>query len=78
MNDRPKRKLGCWWFLSIPAVLMLLFIAQMWGPSPDIRVSRETTYLTSNLDQNGLPNYTQYTHDRMREGVLPEENAAAL
>ncbi len=78
MNEHPKRKLGCWWFLCIPAVLLLLFIAQMWGPSPKIRVSKETTYLISDLDHDGLPNYTQYTHERMREGVLTEENAAAL
>ena len=43
-----------------------------------VEVSRETTYLVEPLDKDGLPNYALAIHQNQREGVTPENNAAAL
>jgi len=77
-EHRPKKKLGCWWFLVPPALLFMLFVVQMWGPSPKLRVGKDTTYLSTHLDSDGLPDYVGYVHDRSRGDVKPDENAAVL
>ena len=77
-EHKPKKKLGCWWFLVPPGLLFMLFIAQMWGPSPKLRVGKDTTYLDSHLDSDGLPDYAAYIHDRSKADVKPDENAAVL
>ncbi|WP_428307421.1 hypothetical protein [Lacipirellula sp.] len=43
-----------------------------------VEVGRETTYLVEPLDEDGLPNYTLALHQKQREDVTPEDNAAAL
>jgi len=44
---------------------------------PELIVSRETTFLTEPLDEDGLPDYVAAWNQRMSEGVTPENNAAA-
>ncbi len=44
---------------------------------PELIVSRETTFLTEPLDEDGLPDYLAAWNQRMGEGVAPENNAAA-
>ncbi len=65
--------------LAIFAMLCLLvglFFYQLFGPSPPIVVSKQTTYLTEPLAEDGLPDYAKYLLDKQREGVTPENNAA--
>ena len=45
---------------------------------PFARISRETTYATSPLDENGNINYAKYLDEKWLEGVIPEENAVVL
>ena len=78
MEHKPKKKLGCWWFIIPPVILTMLFFVQLWAPSPKIRISKQTTYIESHLDSSGLPNYASYLHERMQSGVEPSENAAVL
>ena len=67
-----------WWIAGGFLVLVLLFLWQLFGPSPRIVVSRQTTYITAPLKPNGLPDYGKYLLDKSREGVTPENNAAVL
>ena len=43
-----------------------------------IVVSKETTFITEPLAEDGLPDYQQYFLDQGFEGVTPENNAAVL
>lgn len=75
----PRKKLNIfWWIGGIFLVLLLLFLVQLFGPSPRIIVSPQTTYITKPLSPKGLPDYEQYALERSRKGVTPENNAAAL
>lgn len=67
------------WF-SLLALLLLAggFVWQCIGPTPAINVSRETTYITTPLRADGMPDYERYVLDRQRDGVTPENNAAVL
>jgi hypothetical protein len=67
-----------WWLGGVFLLLVFLFLVQLFGPDPPIIVSRETTFITSPLRQNGLPDYEKYVLDLSREGVTPENNAAVL
>jgi hypothetical protein len=67
-----------WWIGGVFLLLFALFLWQLFGPSPPIIVSRETTYITAPLKPSGLPDYGQYVLDKAREGVTPENNAAVL
>src|SRR5262245_10578327 len=67
-----------WWIGGAFVVLVLLFLFQLVGPSPRIAVSRQTTYATEPLGPDGLPNYEKYLLDLYRNGVTPDNNAAAL
>ncbi len=66
----------------IPVVLLAIvgtlgyFIAQLVLPGPKIVVSKETTYVTSPIAADGLPDYAQYLRNKLKEGVTPENNAA--
>src|SRR5690606_8880488 len=44
--------------------------------STDIVVSKETTWLTEPLADDGLPDYAAYLLEQGREGVTPENNGA--
>ena len=41
-------------------------------------VSRETTYLTEPLMEDGWPDYIRVANERLSKGVTPENNAAVL
>jgi len=73
----PRKKPSVWWYLSgFIALFLAWFFYQLFGPSPAIIVSKETTYITTPLRPDGLPDYEKYVLDLMREGVTSENNAA--
>jgi hypothetical protein len=75
----PKKKPSIfWWIGGAFVVLLMLFVFQLFGPSPGIIVSPQTTRITSPLRPDGLPDFEQHVLDQMRAGVTPENNAAAL
>src|SRR5262245_12408434 len=75
----PKKKRGnLWWISGVFAVLLLLFVFQLVGPNPQLVVSPQTTRITAPLRPNGLPDFEKYTLNRLRAGVTPDNNAAAL
>ena len=56
----------------------MLFLFQLFGPSPPIIISKQTTYITDPLLPSGIPNYEEYIRRKLREGVTRENNAAVL
>jgi hypothetical protein len=75
----PRKKLSIfWWLGGALLILVALFIYQLLGPNPPIVVSPQTTYITSPLGPDGLPDYEKYILDDYRKGVTPQNNAAAL
>jgi hypothetical protein len=75
----PRKKPSIFWWLGAAfLLLLLLFLFQLLGPSPPITLSRETTYITEPLQPNGMPDYERDILDRLRNGVTPQNNAAAL
>lgn len=75
----PKKKPKLfWWLGGIALVLGAYFLFQLIGPSPRVVVSKQTTYITTPLLPNGMPNYEEYVRNLAREGVTPQNNAAVL
>lgn len=75
----PRKKPGIyWWLAGVFLLLVCLFLYQLFGPNPRIIVSPQTTYITAPLAENGLPDYEKHYRDSFRQGVTPENNAAAL
>ncbi|HEX4414489.1 MAG TPA: hypothetical protein VH107_12735 [Lacipirellulaceae bacterium] len=75
----PKKKPSAfWWIGGILFALLVLFFFQLFGPSPAIVVSPQTTYITSPLRDDGLPDYEKYVHESFRRDIAPNDNAAAL
>jgi hypothetical protein len=66
------------WIVAVFMLLLFLFLFQLVGPAPRIYVSPKTTHIAEPLGADGLPDYQQYTLNLYREGVTPENNAAAL
>jgi hypothetical protein len=76
---RPRKKFNIlWWIGGVFVLLVLYFVLQLFGPNPPIIVSPQTTRITEPLGRDGLPDYEQYMLDLSREGVTPDNNAAAL
>ncbi|MFO0789583.1 MAG: hypothetical protein U0805_08995 [Pirellulales bacterium] len=67
-----------WWIGAVVLLLFGLFLYQLFGPNPKIIVSKQTTYITSPLRADGMPNYGQYLLESARNGIIPEDNAAPL
>ncbi|HEX3602082.1 MAG TPA: hypothetical protein VHU84_18150 [Lacipirellulaceae bacterium] len=67
-----------WWIGGAFMLLLLLFVFELFGPSPRIYVSPKTTFITEPLTADGLPDYAKYALNLYRDGVTPENNAAAL
>ena len=67
-----------WWLGGFFLLLVCLFLWQIFGPDPPIIVSRQTTFITSPLRPDGLPDYERYILELYRKGVTPENNAAVL
>jgi hypothetical protein len=75
----PRKKPSIFWcFGAAFVVLLLIFLFQLLGPSPPIKLSRETTFITDTLQPNGMPDYERYLLEKMRDGVTPQNNAATL
>ena len=75
----PRRKLRVLWILAAFVLLFgVWFCYQLFGPNPAIVVSKETTFITEPLGEDGLPNYEAYLLQQGSEGVTPENNAAVL
>jgi hypothetical protein len=75
----PRKKPSAWWWIGGAVVLFLAwFLYQLFGPSPAIIISKETTYITAPLRPDGLPDYEKYVLELYRDGVTPENNAAVL
>lgn len=66
------------WLAFAIAAFLAWFLWQLFGPTPPIIVSKETTYITEPLLPNGLPDYRKYFEQRLRDGVTLENNAAVL
>ncbi|MCO6044989.1 type II secretion system protein GspG [Aeoliella sp. ICT_H6.2] len=64
------------WSAIALGVFMVYFLWQLFWPSGPIEVSTQTTVITEPLADDGLPNYSKYLLDQMREGVTPENNGA--
>jgi hypothetical protein len=79
-NESAKRfKVKTPWLASLLFLFCVgLFLYQLLGPDPAIVVSKETSYITSLLDENGMPDYEAYWMQQASEGVTPENNAAVL
>jgi hypothetical protein len=79
ISKLPRKKRSIlWWILALFLLLIGLFVFQLIGPDPQLIVSPQTTYITKPLGPKGIPNFEQYVLDRYRDGVTPQNNAAAL
>lgn len=67
-----------WWIGGVFLLLVLVFVFQLFGPSPRIIISPQTTHITTPLRPDGLPDYEAHILQQLREGVTPQNNAAAL
>jgi hypothetical protein len=64
--------------------IFILFIAFAWGgcirpgqgPSTTIKIGKQTTWITTPLDENGLPDYAAWLLERQRARVADRPNAA--
>jgi len=72
---KKKRNLSWWWFLLVPLLLFGMFLMQAFGPSPEIELGKETTFITEPLLNNGMPDYSGYLIQKANAGVTPENNA---
>ena len=55
-----------------------VFVWPGFGPNGTITISRETTYFTEPLNDDGTVNYVAAVNRRYGKGVTPENNAAVL
>src|SRR5688572_30343169 len=79
-NNVPASKKGSVlrWIAALFLSLLLLFLFKLLGPDPPLIVSRQTTFITEPLRPNGLPDYERYVLELNRNGVSPQDNAAAI
>ena len=76
MNLTRRKLVG--WIIAVAALCLAWFLYSLFGPNPPIIVSRETTYITEPLGEDGLPDYVAYWVQQASEGVTPENNASVL
>jgi hypothetical protein len=75
----PKKKHSIlWWIGGVLVLLAMLFVVQLFGPSPPIIVSPQTTRITEPLGPDGLPDYEQHVLELYRDGATPANNAVTL
>jgi hypothetical protein len=75
----PRRKPNVLWLIAVAfGLLFALFAYQLLGPNPPIRVSKQTTYITTPLLPSGLPDYEASELQRQRGNITPCDNAAIL
>jgi len=71
------RKLRLAWLFGLMLLLGIVwFVLQLVLPGPKIIVSRQTTYLTQPLADDGLPDFEAYLYKQESEGATFENNAA--
>ncbi len=69
---------------AVPAILGLCLVGiivllwSLFGPAPRLQISKETTFVTSPLHDDGTPNYAAYLLERSKKGVTSENNAGVL
>lgn len=76
MNLTRRKLVG--WIIGVAVLCLAWFFYSLLGPNPPIIVSRETTYITEPLGDDGLPDYVAYWVQQASDGVTPENNAAVL
>ncbi len=64
--------------LVIGLLLVAGLVCNYWPMEGHITISRETTYITGPLNEDGTVNYVAALDDRLSKGVTPENNAAPL
>ncbi|MCA9230158.1 MAG: hypothetical protein KDA57_05880 [Planctomycetales bacterium] len=67
-----------WIFAGLVLLVLIWFLFQLFGPQGGIVVSKETTFITEPLGEDGLPDYGAFLLNRASEGVTPQNNAAVL
>jgi hypothetical protein len=68
-----------WRAIMVSTLVIFVYgLFQLFGPSPPLVISQETTVITAPLRPDGLPDYQKYWRDLGREGVTPENNGAVL
>jgi len=67
-----------WIFGGLVLLGAAWFVFQLFGPGNAIIVSKETTFITAPLGEDGLPDFKTYLLEHDSEGVTPENNAAVL
>ncbi len=77
-KNRQKKLPAMWIAIGTVVAFFLLFLYQLIGPDPPIVVSKETTFITEPLREDGLPDYRAYLLGQSSEGVTHENNAAVL
>lgn len=60
------------------AIAVKVFVYPPLPDEPRISVSKETTFLTEPLDEDGFPDYIAAVNRRHSKGVTPENNTAVL
>lgn len=66
-------------FFGVTLLAGLCFFAfTLFGPNARVRISPQTTFITTPLAADGYPDYVRAMMDRQREGVTPENNGAVL
>ncbi len=76
-DGRPRWRswLDLWWiFAAVVAITIAMLVAGLYGPDPPIRVSRETTYITEPLADDGLPDYHAAWMAMVEPAPASEEN----
>ncbi len=76
LSDMSKKRKIIIGIVCLLLVFVGWFVYQLVGPSPGIVVSKQTTWLTEPLADDGLPDYATWLLDQQREGVTPDNNAA--
>ena len=64
--------------LAIGLMLVAGLVCNYWPVKGHITISRETTYITGPLNEDGTVNYLAALNQQMSKGVTPENNAAPL
>ncbi len=64
-------------FLAVAGIAFFLyrFVLGQWS-ADQLVVSKETTYITAQLDEEGYPDYFAALNQRLSEGVSSDNNAA--
>ena len=66
------------WLSALVCLLLIGMFLLLVGYRHRVTVSKETTYFTEPLREDGYPDYVAALNRRMSEGVTPENNAVAL